>query len=93
MPFNRRPHAVVHQPLHQVRADDVLPELLLLQELEVLERRTRVHEVLEVGRPGPVLQIGEVGDEVGAGEELLRCEMIEVEWVCECLDELRVMRR
>lgn len=50
--------------------------------------RARVRQVLEVRRPGPVPQVGEVGDEGGLREELLRREVVEVEGVGERLDEL-----
>lgn len=90
MPLHRRLHLVLNQPLHQVRAHDVLPEPLLLQQLEVAQRRPRKGKILEVRRPGPVLQIGEVGDEGGLGEELLRREVVQVVGVGERLDKLRI---
>ncbi len=90
MPLHRAPHALLHQPLHQVRAHDVLPEALLLQQLEVAQRRPRIRQVLQVRRAAPVLQVGEVGDERGLRQELLRGEMIEVKRVRERLDKLRV---
>ena len=41
MPLHRRLHPLHHQSHRKIRADDVLAELLLLQELEHLERRGR----------------------------------------------------
>lgn len=69
-----------------------MSELLLLQQLKVLERRAGVHDVLEVRRTGPVLQVGEVRDEFGAGKQLLGGEVVEVVRVREGLDELSVRR-
>lgn len=88
VPLDRRPRLLLNQPLHQVRAHDVVPEPLLLQELEVPQRRPRVDEVLEIRRLGPVLQVSQVGDEGGLREQLLRREVVEVVGVRERLDEL-----
>ncbi len=52
------------------------------------QRRARVRQVLEVRRSAPVLQVGEVGDKGGLGQEFLRREVVEVEWVRERLDKL-----
>lgn len=78
MPLDRRLHLFLDQPLHQIRAHDILAEPLLLQQLQISQRRPGVDEVFEVGRLGPVLQVGEVGDKGRLGEELLRGEVIEV---------------
>lgn len=88
MPLHAAPHPLLHQPLHQVRADNVLPEALLLQQLEVSQRRAGVRQVFQVRRPRPVLEVGEVGDERGLREELLRGQVVEVEGVGEGLDKL-----
>lgn len=52
------------------------------------ERRARIRQVLEVGRPGPVLQVVEVSHEGGLGKEFLGSNMVEVVGVCEGLDKL-----
>ena len=88
MPRNRSLRALLEQPLHEVRAQNIPPEALPLQQLEVPQRRARVREVLDVRRLGPVLEVVEVGDEFGAREVLLRGEVVEVEGVREALDEL-----
>ena len=92
MPVHRGLGPVRHQKLYQVGADDVLPELGLLQELEVLQGRAGIRQVLEVGRALPVLQIGQVGDEGGLAQVFLRREIVEVEGVGERLHELRTGR-
>lgn len=89
MPLYDRLQPALDQPLHQVGAQDVLPEALVLQQLEVAQRRPRVREVLDVRRPGPVAEVGEVGDEGRLDEELLGREVVEVQRVRERLDELR----
>lgn len=81
VPLHGRSHAIINQPLNQVRADDVLPELRLLQKLKMFQRRSRVHEVLQVWRLGPILEVGEVGDEFGLAEELLSGKVVQVGWV------------
>jgi hypothetical protein len=60
----------------------------VLQQLEVLERRARVRQVLYVGRPRPVEEVGQVGDEGGLVDDLLRGEVVQVARVGEGLDEL-----
>lgn len=52
------------------------------------QRGSRVREVLDVGRAGPVLEVVEVCDELGSREVLLGGEVVEVEGVREALDEL-----
>lgn len=66
MPRDRSLRALLQQPLHQVGAEDIAPEILSLQELEVFQRRTRIREVFEVRRLRPVLEVVEVGDELGS---------------------------
>lgn len=88
MPLDGRLHALLHQQVDQLRADDVLPEPLRLQQLQVLQRRARVGQVLEVRRPRPVLQVVEVGDEARVGEQLARRQVVEVVGVAKRLDEL-----
>jgi hypothetical protein len=88
MPVHGRLHLVLDELLHQIRADDILAKTLLLEQLKVPQGWPRVRQVLEVRRPGPVLQVGQVGDEGGLGEELLGGEVVEVERVGEGLDEL-----
>lgn len=92
VPLHRAAHALLDQPRHQIWAHDVLPEALLLQQLEVAQRRARVCQVLEVRRAAPVPQVGEVGDKRRLGQELLRREVVEVERVRERLDKLRRAR-
>jgi hypothetical protein len=89
MPLHSRPRPILNQPLDKIRAHDILPESLLLQQLQVTQRWPRICQVFEVWRPAPVLQVGEVGDKRGLGEEFLRREVVEVEWVCEGLNKLR----
>ncbi len=89
VPLDGAPHALLHEDLHQVRADNVLPELLRLQQLQALQRRARVGQVLEVGRPAPLLQVVEVGDEARVREQLARGQVVEVVGVAESLHELR----
>ena len=74
--------------MREIRADDILPELLLLQELEHLEGRGRKREVLQVRRACPVLQIVEVRDEGGVRQELAGCEVVEILRVRQGLDKL-----
>lgn len=62
MPVDPGLHALYPETLDQVWADDVLPELLLLQQLQVLEGRPRVGDILEVRWAAPVLEIVEIGD-------------------------------
>ena len=88
MPLHSRLHAILNQPLDKIRAHDVLAESLLLKQLQVTQRRARISQVFEIRRPAPVLQVGEVGDKRGLGEEFLRREVVEVEWVCEGLNKL-----
>lgn len=52
------------------------------------QRRPGIRQVLEVRRPAPVLEVGEVGDEGGLAEQLLRGEVVQVVRVREGLDEL-----
>lgn len=52
------------------------------------QRRARVRKVFEVRRLRPVLEVVEVGDELGPREILLCGQVVEVERVCEALDEL-----
>jgi hypothetical protein len=92
MPIDGGLHLLLDQPLHQVRAHNVLAEALLLQQLEVAQGRARVRQVFEVGRAAPVAQVGEVGDKGGLGEDLLRREVVEIVWVGEGLDELEWLR-
>lgn len=88
MPLHRSLHLILHQLLHQIGTHYVLSKPLFLQQLEVLERRARVRQVFQVRRFRPVLQVGEVGDKGGLCEELLRREVVEVQWVCEGLNKL-----
>lgn len=92
VPLHRGLHALLHQPLHHIWAHDLLAKHLLLQQLEVAQRRARVRQVLEVRRLVPVLEVGEVGDKRGLAEELLGGEVVEVVRVGEGLDELCAAR-
>jgi len=87
VPLDGSSHSLHRERLGKVGADDVLPELLLLQQLEVLQGG-RVRDVLEVRRSGPVLEVVEVGDKGRVGEQLARGEMVEVLRVPQGLDEL-----
>lgn len=78
MPRHRSLGPLLQKPLHEVRAQNIPPEALPLQQVEVPQRRARVREVFDVGRLGPVAEVVEVGDELGAGEVLLRGEVVEV---------------
>ena len=91
VPVDARLLPLDSERLHQLRADDILPEFLLLEQLEVLEGRAGVVQVRDIGGSGPILQVGEVRDKGGIVEEFLGCEMIQVEGVCEGLDELKRM--
>lgn len=63
MPVDSGLHALYPETLDQVWADDVLPELFLLQQPQVLQGWPRVGDILEVRWAAPVLEIVEVGDE------------------------------
>lgn len=76
------------EKLYQLGTDDLLAESLLLKELKVLQCRTRPCEISQIRRAAPVLQVFEILDECGVGQELLRCEVIQVEGIRERLDEL-----
>lgn len=54
----------------------------------MLERRARVRQVFEIWRFRPVLQVGKVGDKGRLREEFLGGEVVEIEGICEGLDEL-----
>lgn len=90
VPLHSRPHLLLVQSVDHVRPYDALTERLLLQQLQVAQRRARVVQVLEVRRARPVLQVGEVGDEGGLGEELLVGEIVEIEGIGKGLDELEL---
>lgn len=62
VPVDAGLHALHPKTLDQVWADDVLPELFLLQQLKVLQGRSRVGKILEVRWAAPVLEIVEIGD-------------------------------
>lgn len=91
VPVDARLHALLPQTFDQVRADNILPELFLLQQLKILQGRPRVGEILEVRRPAPVLEIVEVGDKGWIAEELPGSQMVQVQRVAECLNELRIL--
>lgn len=88
MPLHRSLHLVLYQLLHQVGAHNILSKPLFLEELKVLERRARVRQVFEIWRFRPVLQVGKVGDKGRLREEFLGGEVVEIEGICEGLDEL-----
>lgn len=90
MPFHRRLHPFHDHGVRKIRADDILPKLLLLQELEHFEGRSRKREVLQVRRARPVLQIIEVRDEGRIRQKLAGCEVVEILWVRQGLDKLLV---
>jgi hypothetical protein len=76
MPVQRGLHLALDERLHQVRADDVLPEALLLEQLQVAQCWTWVGQVLEVRRPGPVLEVIKVRDEGRLRKELLGGQVV-----------------
>ena len=93
VPFHRRLHTLRHQHLHQIGTDDLLAEALFLQQLEVLQRRAGIRQVFEIWRSAPVLEVVEVCDKGWVCQELSGGEMVEVLWVGQGLDELRVLTR
>lgn len=88
MPVDRGLHTALYQPVDDVRAHDLLAKCFVLEKLEVAQCRTGVGQVFEIGRTVPVLKVGEVGDKARLAEEFLGGEVVEVEGVCEGLDEL-----
>jgi len=88
VPFHCRLHALGHQSLDQIGTDDILAEAFFLKQLEALQRRPWVCQVLEVWRSAPVLEIVEVCDKRGVRQELSRGKVVEVLWVGEGLDKL-----
>lgn len=76
VPIHRGFHLILYQPLHKIRAHDILSESLLLQKFEMLQRRPRICQILEIGWLGPVLEVGKVCDEGGLREEFLRRKVI-----------------
>lgn len=88
MPLHGSSHAFLNQRIDQIGADDILPEPLLLQQLQVLQGRAGIRQVLEVGRSRPVLEVVEVCDKGGVREQLLGGEMVQVEGVSKSLNEL-----
>lgn len=81
-------HSLLHEAVHKLRTDDLLAELLLLEKLQVLDGGTWVRQVLQVGRAGPVLEVGQVVDKSWLREKLARGKVVEVLWVGERLDKL-----
>lgn len=55
MPLHRRLHLILDESLDQIRAHDILSEPLLLQQLEVSQRRPGIGKIFEVWWFGPVL--------------------------------------
>jgi hypothetical protein len=92
-PLHGGPRPLLHQPHHGLRTQDIGPELLLLQQLQGLQRRARVGQVPEIRRPRPVLQVVQVGDEARLLEVLLCGEVIEVGGRGERLHELETISR
>lgn len=88
MPIHGCFRSLGSQRLDELRTDNILSEALLLQKLEMLEGRAGVVQVLEIGRSGPVSQVGKVCDEGRFAKEFLGCEVIQVEGVRERLDKL-----
>jgi len=78
VPLHAGAHSLHHERIDQVGTDDVLPKLLLLEELQVLDSWAGVGQVLEKGRASPVLQVGKVVDKSGVREVLARGEMVQV---------------
>lgn len=76
MPVHGRFSSLGSQRIHQLGADDILSEALFLEQLEVLQGRARIYEVLDVGRAGPVSEVAEVCDEGWFVQELLGCEVV-----------------
>jgi hypothetical protein len=57
----------------------------------VLQRRARVDQVFQIRRLAPISEVCQVRDKGGIREELLRCEVVQVERVGEGLYELNVV--
>lgn len=65
-----------------------MPEPFLLQQLQGLQRRARIKQILGILGLGKVLQILEVGDKAWILQEFLRGEMVEIIWVAKRMDKL-----
>ena len=81
------PHPPLRQPAHHLGAEHLSPKPFLLQQLQHLQRRSRIRQELGILWPREVEQIVEVGDEGRLLEEMDRGEMVEVERIGEGLDE------
>lgn len=89
MPVDRGLHALIHECHHHIRANDLLSECFLLEELQMSQCRAGIGKVFEIRRLAPVLEICKICNKGGLAEELLGCKMVEVGWVCKGLNELR----
>lgn len=91
VPVNASLHALYPHTLNQVWADNVLPELFLLQQLKALQGRSRVGKILEVRWAAPILEVVEIGDEGRVAEELPGSEVVQIQRVAQCLNELSTL--
>jgi hypothetical protein len=78
---------------HNHRAHNLFAERLLAQQLERAQGGPRVGQELGVLRAAPVLQVVEVGDELGLVEDVVAGEVVEIPRVAEQLDDLGGVRR
>lgn len=75
---------------NNLRTKHLLPKPFLLQQLQRLQRRPRIREILDIFGPPPVfVKVAEIGDEGWVLEEFLGGEMVEVEGGGEECYELR----
>ena len=81
-------HLVVQEP-HTLPGHDLLPEGLVLEQLQEVET-DGVLDVGHVGRLLPVHQVGEIVDEGGLLHVSSLSQEVKVVWVCERLDELQL---
>jgi hypothetical protein len=72
-------HQPLRQPSHNLGPQNLPPKPLLLQQLQIPQRRPRIRQVFQVRRVGEILQVLEIGDEGGVLEIFLRGEVLEVE--------------
>ena len=80
---------LVVEELCACAVDDLPAEGLVLQELEEVEAE-RVLDEADVGGPLPVLQVGEVVDELGVPEVAALRQKVEVVGVAQALHELQL---
>jgi hypothetical protein len=81
MHLNRSLHTLLDQRVDQIWADYILPKPLRLQQLQCLQCRSGIGEVLDVWLRSPVLKVVEIGNEGRVREEFARGQMLKVVWV------------